>query len=219
MNTINLIFSVVLILIGFVVEKNPHLIAGQSEDKTVITRKLKRSLILSGVIVIIGTLFFAFMDIEMGKIIMAISPMITIPLLLFQKGTTHILLLGVIVIVGTVLFFNYAQKDPKITISTKNIHISGLYGLNIPLRQVHSLTLVQEIPKIKYRTNGVSFNKINKGYFKMENGKTCTLFTKGNFKPFIEIITKTDDIIYINSPSKGMTEEVYKKIRKSLENE
>ena len=88
-----------------------------------------------------------------------------------------------------------------------------MYGRNIPVSEIVSVELLEEMPAVAMRTNGSSTGRYNKGHFRLTNGENCMLFTR-NKAPYIEIRT-TDNLYYINGDTEEETLDIFSKVKES----
>lgn len=125
----------------------------------------------------------------------------------YSKLTWVIVALSTVFVVVVLLL---ANKSQSIEVGEETISISGMYGRDIPLSEIVSVELLEELPPVAMRTNGSSTGKYNKGHFRLKNGEDCLLFIR-NQAPYIELRT-TGHLYYINGDTKEETLEVLSKI-------
>lgn len=118
-------------------------------------------------------------------------------------------------LLGPLFFMNY---DSEIIVTDNAIEIKGEYAMNIPLSDIDTVLLVEELPSIKLRTNGISTRKVDIGNFKMSDGNKCRLYINKDVPSFIEIkCQKANDesqklLIFINKTTVGETKALYEEI-------
>ena len=121
----------------------------------------------------------------------------------------------VALLMGPVFFMNY---NNEIVVSDKAIEIKGEYAMNIPFSDIDTVLLVEELPSIKLRTNGISTRKVNIGKFKMSDGNKCRLYVNKDVPLFIEIkCQKANDesqksLIFINRKTVDETKTLFEEI-------
>ena len=126
----------------------------------------------------------------------------------------------VALLMGPVFFMNY---NNEIVVSDKAIEIKGEYAMTIPLSDIDTVLLIEKLPSIKARTNGISTRKVNIGKFKMSDGNKCRLYVNKDVPLFIEIkCQKTNDesqksLIFINRKTVDETKALYEEIFNSIE--
>ena len=102
-------------------------------------------------------------------------------------------------------------RPTRITVGEETIKISGMYGREIPVTDIVSVDLLDEMPPIAMRTNGSDTGNQAKGHFKFKNGEKCMLFIHKK-APYIQLRT-TDNLYYLNLSDKEKTVELYETIK------
>ena len=87
-------------------------------------------------------------------------------------------------LLGPLFFMNY---NSEIIVTGNVIEIKGEYAMTIPFSDIDTVLLVEKLPPIKTRTNGISTRKVNIGKFKMSNGQKANLYINKDVPLFIEI--------------------------------
>ena len=116
-----------------------------------------------------------------------------------------------ILIVAVVLILSF--RPTKITVEEEHIKISGMYGREIPIADIVSVELLDEMPPIAMRTNGSDTGKQAKGHFRFRNGESCMLFIHKK-APYIQMRT-TDNLYYINGDTEEETLDIFSKVKES----
>ena len=105
-----------------------------------------------------------------------------------------------------------------ITVNNDVIEIKGDYAMDIPLSDIDTVLLVEKLPSIKLRTNGISTNKVNIGNFKTSDGDKCRLYINKSTPMFVEIRCQqtTDNgqrsLIFINKKTVEETKMLFNEI-------
>lgn len=121
------------------------------------------------------------------------------------------------VLLGPLFFMNY---DSEIIVTDSAIEIKGEYAMTIPFSDIDTVLLIEELPSIKLRTNGISTGKVDIGNFKMSDGDKCRLYINKDVPSFIEIkCKKANDesqklLIFINKTTVEETKALYEEIVK-----
>ena len=103
-------------------------------------------------------------------------------------------------------------RPTRITVGEETIKISGMYGREIPVSDIVSVDLLDELPPIAMRTNGSDTGNQAKGHFRFKNGEKCMLFIHKQ-APYIQMRT-TDNLYYLNLSDKEKTVELFETIKK-----
>lgn len=103
-----------------------------------------------------------------------------------------------------------SSRPQKITVGEETVVISGMYGCAIPIADIVSVELIDEMPPSR-RTNGSELGDRYKGHFQLKSGEKCMVFIRKQ-APYIQMRT-TDNLFYFNADSKEMTEQLYQEIK------
>ena len=108
--------------------------------------------------------------------------------------------------------FALSSRPQEIRVGEESVTISGMYGRDIPISEIVSVNLLDEMPSIAMRTNGSDTGKRAKGHFLLKNGNKCLIFIRYDRPPYIELRT-TDNLYYLNCSNKEETETLYEQIK------
>ena len=113
-----------------------------------------------------------------------------------------------------IFFANYGNE---IIVDDNKIEIKGDYSMDIPFDDIDTVLLIESLPNIKLRTNGISTNKVNIGKFKMANGNKCRLYINKSTPLFVEIRLDAQDspsesLVFINRKTVEETKLLYDQI-------
>ena len=112
-------------------------------------------------------------------------------------------------IVAIVLILSF--RPTRITVGEETVKISGMYGREIPIADIVSVELLDEMPPIAMRTNGSDTGNQAKGHFRFSNGEKCMLFIHKK-APYIQLRT-TDNLYYLNYSDKEKTVELFESLK------
>lgn len=118
------------------------------------------------------------------------------------------------------LFMNY---NSKVLVGNDVIEIKGEYAMTIPVSDIDTVLLVEKLPSIRTRANGISTRKVNIGIFKMSDGNKCRLYINKDVPLFVEIKCQqtTDNgqqtLVFINRKTVEDTKALYEEIFNSIE--
>ena len=115
-----------------------------------------------------------------------------------------------------ILFF-WGNKGPKYDISSECIKVKGGgYHATIPVADIVSDSVWEHWPGIALRTNGMSTNKVNMGYFKLKNGEKCMMFIHEDGGPLLELRTADGGLYYLNCVTEEETLEMIEKVKEAI---
>jgi len=230
---INLFIGLFFIGIGFLVKGYPNTIAGyntMSEEKKKnididgASSFMKKGFIILGIIIMVLPIFFRIINLRpfSSLIMLSIKPIgIAIIVIKAQKYNHNkedkplaYIVLGIVLFI---LFFtigsiSHAFIPTKAIFDEEKIEFTGSYGFTLNISDIETVELVDTIPKIKIRTNGVSVGYIKKGQFRLESWEICRLLINSENPPFLVITQKNGEKIIINNKEKTETENLYKQI-------
>ena len=115
-----------------------------------------------------------------------------------------------IVMALVVVVLALSFRPTRITVGEGTIKISGMYGREIPISNIVSIEMLDEMPPIRQRINGSDAGKRLKGHFLLKNGEKCLVFIRKQ-APYIEMRT-ADNLYYLNADSKEETDQLYQEI-------
>jgi hypothetical protein len=125
-----------------------------------------------------------------------------------------------LLVIVLVVFIGISYIETSITDDNEKINISGLYGEKILLNKFSKVYLIDTLPNIGIRTNGISIGTVNKGYFYSKSlQKNVKLLLHSNTKPYINIITTNKKHIIINFKNKDKILRIYNQLKELVENE
>lgn len=116
-----------------------------------------------------------------------------------------------VIMVFAALTLALSFRPTRITVGEETIKISGMYGREIPISDIVSVDLLDEMPPIAMRTNGSDTGSQAKGHFRFTNGDKCMLFIHKK-APYIQLRT-TEDLYYLNYSDKEKTVELFETLK------
>jgi len=122
------------------------------------------------------------------------------------------IMVSIVICAGIVVMFYQGERDPEVLVDSSRVHIKGMYGTEIPMENISSITLVQESMSeigIGRRTNGFGGNAL-KGEFRSDELGPQLLFVFPTSSPTIRIERHRGNDIYISFKESGKTVELFK---------
>lgn len=117
-----------------------------------------------------------------------------------QNITSYIAMIVMASICVVVLYeFEKGLKNNEINMHPTKIEITGEYGVELDLKNIESIHLVDSLPKISYKLNGFALETIKKGYFKTANQEKVVLLINSRKTPLILFVKKNGEKIYYSS--------------------
>ena len=118
-------------------------------------------------------------------------------------------------LIAPALFMNYSNE---VVVGNGVVEIKDEYAMTIPVSDIDTVSLIERLPSIKTRTNGISTRKVNIGNFKMSDGNKCRLYINKDVPLFVEIKCQqtTDNgqqtLVFINRKTVEDTKALYEDI-------
>lgn len=85
----------------------------------------------------------------------------------------------VLIVIIIAFLIMYGMKESSAEISDNAVNIKGMYGFSITRESIKDVRLLDELPKINLKKNGISIFGIHKGVYKVEGYDRIKLFVHG----------------------------------------
>ena len=240
---IDLIMSVILMLSGWAVYRNPMLISGVN---TMSNKRLAKVdleglklayrnvfLICGGAILLLGGIF-TLAHLPMGfHLVMELVAVLALVIacvvlskrydmgLQGEEGKKErmknwIAIIITVVSFAVILFFFFKGSKPA-TVEVSEDYITaqgGGYSVSIPMDDIAVTTVLNNWPNVSIRTNGVSTDNVSIGHFRLKNGESCMLFVCTDGGPLLEVRTIDGKLYYLNCATEEETLEMIAKVKK-----
>jgi len=107
-----------------------------------------------------------------------------------------IALLFVLIVFG---YITWTALPPGINFTNNSFEISGAYGVNVKYSDIKAVELIDNLPAIAFRANGLGLGPIAKGHFNLKQDGPALLFLRSSTPPFLKITFKnSNEMIIIN---------------------
>jgi len=130
-----------------------------------------------------------------------------------QSKTRNTIIL--IAIVGAIIFCSnyYSSLPTKINMKETQFEISGEYGFSVSYSDISTIDTTSQMPNIEMKTNGIGTGSVCKGYFRLSELGSATLFINFKVSPFVKLVLKNGRLIYFNLKDHQSTIETFNKIK------
>jgi hypothetical protein len=118
-------------------------------------------------------------------------------------------IIGTIVIGGLVAISLFGYQGYELITNDERFEITGMYGDEWVYEDIIHIELMEEMPEVTVRTNGVGLPTLSKGHFKVKGYGSTLLFIQNHTTPYIYIETK-DRKIFINDKDPELTRAWFK---------
>ncbi|SCX92204.1 DUF3784 domain-containing protein [Alkaliphilus peptidifermentans] len=129
---------------------------------------------------------------KMDRLSLIVVLIVTLPILMFVGGLMW-----------------YGNVTNEVTVEGDIIRISGMYGTSVSREAITSIELLNEIPNIERKLNGLNFGNINKGVFRLADWGNGWVYLESNKGPYVVIRYNIEGLIVINYKNSEDTERVY----------
>lgn len=122
----------------------------------------------------------------------------------------------VLIVIVVAVLIMYGMKETSAEISDNTVNIKGMYGLSITRESIKDVRLLDELPKINLKKNGISIFGIHKGVYKVEGYDRIKLFVHGEGSYVLIESNETPAILSFKNEQK--TKELYQDLLDFLGN-
>lgn len=177
-----------------------------------------------GMLILLPLMFTSFkyaMEVQFGfMIIFLMSGMIYLSKYDVPKKRKRSYIISIslfIVIIGGISalsYFSYQGYD--LETKEKTFEITGMYGNEWKYEDIISFELMEKLPEVTVRTNGVGLPTLSKGHFKVKGFGSSLLFIQKGASPYLYIELK-DKKIFINDKNPEQTKIWFEQISDKAE--
>lgn len=104
------------------------------------------------------------------------------------------------------------SKQPDVLESDTEITFTGKYGMTINKEDITKVQLLDEIPEIKIRTNGLGLGTILKGHFILDELGACNLLLRLPNPPYLYIEYEDDTRLIFNATDPDCAKKLYRSL-------
>lgn len=101
-----------------------------------------------------------------------------------RKPNTGTVVKGVIILLVIALAL-LGLKPPSVAMNNSGFKIGGLYGKLYEWDKIESVDLLNQMPRIGVRTNGMDLGSTKRGYFNLDTYGSSTLYVNQTHDAFI----------------------------------
>jgi hypothetical protein len=116
--------------------------------------------------------------------------------------------------IGAISLFSY--QGYELINNDERFEITGMYGDEWVYEDIISIELMEEMPEVTVRTNGVGLPTLSKGHFKVKDYGSSLLFIQNHSSPYIYIELK-EKKIFINDKDPEQTRAWYETLSEKAE--
>lgn len=121
----------------------------------------------------------------------------------------------IVVIGGLVGLSYFSYQGYELVTKKESFEITGMYGDEWAYEDITSIELMDHLPEVTVRTNGVGLPTLSKGHFKVTGYGSSLLFIQKGSAPYIYIELK-DKKIFINDKDPEQTRGWYQQLSENI---
>jgi hypothetical protein len=126
-----------------------------------------------------------------------------------EKSAVFAAALAVVILAAVGVMMGLQLQPPSVKVLRDRFSVrSVVYGMEVPMMDVTSLSLEQAIPRIRRRTNGFALGNTLRGHFRLDEIGEGRLFVESNVPPFV-VVKMQDDYVIINFRNPDATRRLY----------
>lgn len=228
-----ILYSLFLMGLGLLMGHYPNLISGYSTmsaekrenvDLQAIGQLMKRGFLIIGVVTAVGGLICRALSWNMMVVLMLIIPLLAGAFVLIILGQKYDhnprsrfarwapagFIALVSLFVGVMFISDSAPT--QVVVGTDSVEFTGAYGVTIPFAEIEQVDLLDTIPKIEMRTNGLALGEVRKGSFRLAEWGKCRLLLESAVPPYLLIRLKTGERIVYNAADPAYTRRLAKQL-------
>ncbi|QED46696.1 DUF3784 domain-containing protein [Cytobacillus dafuensis] len=123
-----------------------------------------------------------------------------------------------IAVVGSITALTlYSYQGYQLIVKEEQFEITGMYGDEWRIKDIKKVELMETMPQVKAKTNGVGLPTLSKGHFKVKDYGSSLLFIQKEASPYIYIELE-DRKIFINDKNSNKTREWFQQLKEKAEN-
>lgn len=126
-----------------------------------------------------------------------------------KKANVHVVVVAAVTVAVCIMLWSWS-RPVRVTVTESEVEISGPYGLTVNRGSIRSVQLLDTLPEIEVRTNGIGMGNIQKGHFRIEGFGACRLYVDLKYPPFVLLGLDTGDIVIFNTDDPAETESLYR---------
>jgi hypothetical protein len=128
--------------------------------------------------------------------------------------TTAAITLVILAGVGGLIYAE--MQPPKAVVDASGFHVSSaVYGVDVPLHEIVSVSLESQLPRILARTNGTGAGRTLRGHFRLEGLGDGQLFLEYGSPPYLLVRTR-DSFVYVGFEDPAKTRRLHAELEASL---
>ena len=117
---------------------------------------------------------------------------------------------------GTALMIYGMSRPNRIEVSGDNLVIRGSYGQIVSIDEIQSCEMLEKMPKITIRTNGIGLPNVRIGHFRVSGIGKCRLYINLKYPPYVHVATVSGKHIFFNTKDPEGTAGLFEAVSDSI---
>lgn len=118
---------------------------------------------------------------------------------------------------GTALMIYGMSRPNRIELAGDSLVIRGSYGQTVSIDEIQSCEMLEKMPEITLRTNGIGLPNVRIGHFRVSGIGKCRLYINLKYSPFVHVTTASGKHIFFNTKDPEVTAGLFEAISDSIE--
>lgn len=118
---------------------------------------------------------------------------------------------------GTALMIYGMSRPNRIELAGDSLVIRGSYGQTVSIDEIQSCEMLEKMPEITLRTNGIGLPNVRIGHFRVSGIGKCRLYINLRYSPFVHVTTASGKHIFFNTKDPEVTAGLFEAISDSIE--
>ena len=125
---------------------------------------------------------------------------------------------GVLLMVaGLTLIIVFSLRPNRITVTRDSLMISGNYGYSVKSEDIQSVELLDKLPGITLKRNGIGWLNIKTGHFTVKGIGKCRLYVNKKYPPFVHVVTTGGEHVIFNTKDTVETKALFETLMSSIQ--
>ena len=117
---------------------------------------------------------------------------------------------------GLILTIVSSLRPARIEVTADSVVISGSYGYSVKLSEIQSVEILDRLPRIKIRRNGIGWPNVKIGHFTLEGIGKCRLYVNRKYPPYVHIVTTDGKHLIFNTKNPEETGAIFDSLRSAV---
>ena len=113
--------------------------------------------------------------------------------------------------IAVALMMTNDSKDAQFSVDDSALNITCSFGVTVPLDEIESLELTQDVPQVASKDNGAGLGSMQKGQYTLEGGVKARLYIDEEAPVFIRF-SHGGEVYYLSAESEDATRALFEQL-------